>query len=317
MCIAFHTHNQQYNSVYSIPHPQSTIHNPVSFFADDPNNPATLPVIDVTAEDITKAIKQLKLNSAPGPDGVPAILILKCSEALAHPLLKLWWYSLDTGTVPTHLKNATVCPIYKGGDRSTHKNYRPVALTSRLIKVFEKCARNKIIAHMEEHTLHSDNEHGFRKGRSCLLKLLPHYDWILQNLGKGKNVDVVFLDFAKAFDKVDHSILLHKIKSMEITGKLGLWLHNFLPGRTQSVTVNGHKCEEAEVVSGVAQGSMVGPLVFLIHMGDIGERWEILSSPPLLMTPVSAIQLPVWKSTPSTTSHQHSICLDCSKQYAI
>ena len=185
---------QQYNSVYSIPHPQATIHNPVSFFADDPNNQATLTDIDVTAEDITKGIKKLKLNYAPGPDGVPAILLLKCNETLAQPQLKLWRCFLDTGTVLSHLKKATVYPIYRGGDRSLPKNYRPVAHTSHLIKVFEKCVGNKI-AHMEDYILYII-QHGFRKGRFCLSKLLSHYDWVLQNLGEGKNVAIVFLDFA-------------------------------------------------------------------------------------------------------------------------
>ena len=149
---------------------------------------------------------------------------------------------------------------------------RLVALTSHLIKIFEKCVRNKIVEHMENHHLFSDKQHSFRKGRSCLSKLLAHHDWVLNNLAEGRNVDVVFLDFAKAFDKVDHGILLHKVKALSITGKLGVWIHAFLTGRLQAITVDGHRSEEAMVISGVPQDSVLGLLLFLIHMGGIGKR---------------------------------------------
>ncbi|KAK3864553.1 hypothetical protein Pcinc_029769 [Petrolisthes cinctipes] len=99
-----------------------------------------------------------------------AILLLKCRESLAQPLCKLWRCSLDTGLVPELLKKATVFPIYKGGDRSLPKNYRQVALTSHLIKIFEKCARNKIVAYMENHHLLTDNQHGFREGKVLPIK---------------------------------------------------------------------------------------------------------------------------------------------------
>ena len=190
---------QQYSSVFSAPQPHKIIPNPIEFFTEEAHQ-AHLTNFAVTAEDIEKSIKELKPNSAAGPDGVPAILLLKCSSVLARPLSKLWQCSLDTGVIPTQLKSATVCPIYKGGDRSLPKNYRPVALTSHLIKIFEKCARTKILEHMEAHNLLNENQHGFRKGRSCLSKLLAHHDWVLQNLAEGNNVDVMFLDLAKAFD---------------------------------------------------------------------------------------------------------------------
>ena len=264
---------QQYSSVFSDPQPHKIIQDPVEFFNE--NIPqAKLTDITITPKDIETAIKELRMNSSAGPDGVPAILLQKCSQSLAEPLGKLWRCSLDTGVIPQILKTANVCPIYKGGDRSLPKNYRPVALTSHLTKVFEKCARNKIVEHMETHHLFSDKQHGFRKGRSCLSKLLAHHDWVLNNLAEGKNVDVVFLDFAKAFDKVDHGILLHKVKTLGITGKLGVWIHAFLTKRLQAVTVDGHRSEKMPVTSGVPQGSVLGPLLFLIHMGGIGDEVE-------------------------------------------
>ena len=204
-------------------HNHKTIHSPVEFFAEDIHQ-TKLADITITPEHIEKAITEIKVNSAAGPDGVPAILVLKRRKSLAQPLCKLWRCSLDTGMIPQLLKMATLCPIYKDGDRSLPKNYRPVPLTSHLINIFEKCARNKIVEHMEDHHLFSDKQHGFRKGRSCLSKLLAHHDWILNDLAEGRNVDVVFLD------KVDHGILLHKIKALGITGKLGVWIHAFLTG---------------------------------------------------------------------------------------
>lgn len=124
---------------------------------------------------------------------------------------------MDTGTVPAATKEANITPIYKGGERSLAKNYRPVALTSHIIKVFEKILRDRIYSFLKTQQLINPNQHGFRKGRSCLSQLLQQYDHQLQKLVQGLNVDMVFLDFAKAFDKVDHGVLLHKLRSLGIT----------------------------------------------------------------------------------------------------
>lgn len=218
-----------------------------------------------------KAISELCVNSAAGPDGVPAILLTKCKETLAFPLHKIWRRSLETGIMPSKLKDAIISPIYKGGDRSQAKNYRPVALTSHLIKIFEKILRNHIITYLENHKLISSSQHGFCKGRSCLSNLLHHYEWLLHGLASGGNVDIVYLDFAEAFDRVDHGILTHKLKALGIMGKLGVWLHSFLTVRTQVVAVDGHKSEKTAVISGVPQGSVLGPLPFLVLMNDISQ----------------------------------------------
>lgn len=127
------------------------------------------------------------------------------------------------------------------------------------------------MAYLEDNDLMSSSQHGFRKGRSCLSNLLAHYDWLLQGLAEGGNVDVVYLDFSKAFGRVDHGILLHKLKAMGITGELGVWLHSFLTHRTQAVAVDGHISQQEKVVSGVPQGSVLGPLLFLVLMADIEE----------------------------------------------
>ncbi len=137
-------------------------------------------------------------------------------------------------------KEAAISPIFKGGSicKGQAKNYRPIALTSHIMKVFEKVVRKKIVNFFDENNSFNVNQHGFRSGRSCLSQLLAHYDYILSQLEQGNNVDIIYLDFAKAFDKVDHGILLHKLRAMGIKGKLGVWIHSFLTNRYQYVAVN-------------------------------------------------------------------------------
>ena len=138
--------------------------------------------------------------------------------------------------------------------------------------MFEKVVRNSIVHHLEEKNLFNENQHGFRKGRSCLSELLAHYDEILTSLENNNCVDTVYLDFAKAFDKVDFVILLEKLKKLGIGGKLGRWIYSFLNGRYQRVLVNGCPSKPTEVKSGVPQGSVLGPVLFLIMIYDIDHQ---------------------------------------------
>ena len=170
------------------------------------------------------------------------------------------------------MKVAHIIPVHKGGHQGVPSNYRPIALTSQLVKVFEKVIRTKIVDFLEENKLFNVSQHGFRAGRSCLSQLLDHYDRILSLLEKGLNVDSVYLDFAKAFDKVDHNIVLHKLSLLGVRGRLLDWIESFLTARVQKVVVNGVLSEECAVVSGVPQGSVIGPLLFLILLGDIDSK---------------------------------------------
>ena len=135
---------------------------------------------------------------------------------------------MDTGEVPTSLKEAIITPINKGGSRGKASNYRPVVLTSHIMKTLKRIVRKKLMAFLEDGNKMNAGQHGFRPGRSCLSQLLEHQEFILSKVGQGNNVDVIYLVFAKAFDKVNHGILLHKLKNLGIDGKLGVWLHSIL-----------------------------------------------------------------------------------------
>ena len=261
---------RQYDAVFSDPIEPMMLSTDIFDKTDNIENPVLL---DISFEpaDIEDAIDELSPNSAAGPDQFPAMLLKQCKKTLSKPLYLIWKKSLKTGEIPNILKKANIVPIHKGDSRGEAKNYRPVALTSHIIKIFEKVLRNNIVSHMEENNLLNPGQHGFRAGRSCLSQLLSHVETITKILEDGDNVDVIYLDFSKAFDKVDFLVTLRKIKHLGISGNIGKWIYSFLTGRTQCVIVNGMRSDVSEVKSGVPQGSVLGPLLFLILLGDIDK----------------------------------------------
>ena len=222
-----------------------------------------------SAEDLTKAIDKLSPTAAAGPDNFPAIFLKNCKSELAKLLYKIWKSSFQQGYVPQQLKKTIITPTFKSGNKGNAANYHPIALTSHLIKIFEKVLRNHLTNYMNKNNLFNPNQHGFRTGHSCLSELLDHYDSILNALNENKIIDVVYLDFPKAFDKADFNIVLQKIEILGTNGPTLKWLRNFLTNRTQRVVVNGTMSDTKQVVSGVPQGSVLGPLIFLILLEDI------------------------------------------------
>ena len=222
--------------------------------------------------DITTAIKEMDPYSA-APDGdIPAKILCDCKESLSLPIWLLWTASLQSGIVPEDLKRQYIVPLFKKGDKTEAANYRPVSLTSHLMKVFERVVRKHIVNHFENNELFPDNQHGFRKNRSCLTQLIEHIDLVLRSLNEGNEVDVIYLDFSKAFDKVDHNILLAKLKRYGIAGKLYQWIESFLRGRKQTVVVDGQKSDFVDVESSVPQGTVLGPVFFIIYAMDMIYR---------------------------------------------
>ena len=262
--------SSQYSSVFSDPKDHSI------YTDQETNVESSVSDITFTDQDVIDSIDELSNNSSSGPDGVAAILLKKCKKQLSKPLSILWRNCLDLGVTPDDLKAAHIIHIFKSGHQGLASNYRPIALTSHLIKIFEKIVRNAMVKYMDENNLFNDSQHGFRQGRSCLSQLLTQFERILSRLEAKQNVDVIYLDFSKAFDKVDHQIILEKLRLMGVKGKLLLWIKSFLFNRTQRVMVNGFLSEPVNVISGVPQGSVLGPLLFLILISDINK--DVLQS---------------------------------------
>ena len=171
-------------------------------------------------------------------------------------------------------KEAAVVPIYKGGDRSLSKTYRPTSLTSTIMKILERIIRKQLVDFLSDHNYFNPNQHGFRHGSSCLSALLDVYDNMMTSLSNNpkSSVDMIYLDYAKAFDKVDHGVLLNKLKIFSICGKLGEWLHSFLTNRRQHVRIPGGVSKSDNVLSGVPQGAVLGPVLFLVLISDISSN---------------------------------------------
>ena len=229
--------------------------------------------IDITVEDVVSAVRSTKINSAPGPDGVPPILFHKCIESLAKPLHLILKKSFENSDIPEIWKEAIITPIYKSkGQKSDPSQYRPISLTSQIVKLLERIIRIYLIQYLEVNNAFPDSQHGFRPGRSTVSQLVEQYESILDALAKKHNIDIIMLDYAKAFDTINHSILLHKLKKLGISGKVGKWIGNFLLNRNQRVAINGFQSNPSKVISGVPQGTILGPVLFLIYIADIADN---------------------------------------------
>ena len=187
--------------------------------------------ITVTEADIEDAIEHISSSSAPGLDGIPPVLLKNCKKSLSRPLCLIWKKSLAQGEILNILKLGLIITIHKNGSRTDAKNYRPITLTSHLIKIIERVIVKKLVKYLEEKSLLNDRQHGFRKNRSCLSQLMDYYQCLLNIMETGNAADVMYSDFTKTFEKVDHGILIKKLTALGIGGLILKWIHAFLTNR--------------------------------------------------------------------------------------
>jgi len=251
--------------------------------------------IKVSRAGVLKLLLNVKENKATGPDGIPGKLLKTCAHELADVYRLLFQASLDQGTVPDDWKDASVVPLFKKGDRTKAVNYRPVSLTSISSKLLEHVVHSSIMDHFDKHKFLNDAQHGFRQKRSCETQLISTIDDFSQCLNSKSQIDAILLDFSKAFDKVDHEGVLLKLSHYGIRNSTLSWIRSFLIGRSQKVFVEGTTSAARPVVSGVPQGTVLGPLLFLVYINDISEnlskdtKIRLFADDSLLYRPIRSI----------------------------
>jgi len=225
----------------------------------------------ITKNLVKNKLSSLSVDKTVGVDGVSAHVLKNCADSFSIPLSTIFQKSLDSGCCPEIWKKANVTPLFKKGSRLDPGNYRPISLTSIVCKVMEKIIRNTMINHLVEHRLISTNQHGFVNKKACVTNLLESIDLISKALSDKVSMDVAFIDFSKAFDMVPHKRLLHKLEAYGFTGNLLNWIKSFLHQRFQRIVMGDYVSLWLEVFSGVPQGSVLGPIFFIIFVNEIPD----------------------------------------------
>ena len=241
------------------------------------NLKSTIPSIKIKTEGVVKLLRNINPSKAPGPVNIPNRILKQCAKQLAPSLAIIFQSSIDRDSilesyiVPKDWLNANISSIYKKGDKHSAENYRPVSLTSVPCKFLEHIICRNMMNHLEKHNILTSLNNGFRSGYSCETQLAVTIHDMLQSFDKTKQLNIAILDFSKAFDTVPHDRLLHKLNNYDIRGPLHAWLTTFLTKRKMCVALEGEFSNEATIESGVSQGTVLGPILFLCHINDLSN----------------------------------------------
>jgi hypothetical protein len=239
-------------------------------------NPNCITDIIFSRDTVLEKFKKLKTSKSSGPDFITANVLKNCAEPLSTPASDLMQQSFKSGCIPPDWKTAIVRPIFKKGDKFDASNYRPISLTSLVVKVMESVMYDQVIKFFSDHHLIPSEQHGFLPGKSVQSNLMCCMSEWTRSLDSERPFDVVYLDFSKAFDRVPKCRLLRKLSYLGIRGHLLRWIDSFLSDRTFRVRIGGALSRSVDVLSGVPQGSVLGPLLFIAYTADIKD---ILTSP--------------------------------------
>ena len=227
---------------------------------------------NISEIDITLALYKLSDSVSIGADGFPQVLVKKCGYCLIEPMKLLFNQSLLTGSVPSVWKKSYITPVFKAGDNTNVENYRPITIMGTFAKILDSIVAAKLTLMLVSRVI--GEQHGFLEGRSTLTNLIFYTDDISNSLNSCRQVDSVYLDFSKAFDSVNHSLLLSKLKNFGLSRIMLNWLGFYLIGRTSVVRLKGNLSDPFVVNSGVPQGSHLGPFLFLLFINDISSKLQ-------------------------------------------